>query len=358
MYAIVMAGGSGTRFWPASRERMPKQFLRITSDRTLFEETIDRIKTLVADEQVYVVVNRLHEETTRNLLGSSNARVLVEPVGKNTAPCIALAAIHIARRDENSPIIVLPSDHFIRDRERFALKLRAACEAARHGAIVTLGIPPTRPETGYGYIERGKETEKAMGEEVFEVKKFVEKPDFETAVEYLRGGRLLWNSGIFIFTAKTILTEIRECLPDLHEGLEEIGEAMESDRFEAVIERVYPQLKSVSIDYGVMEKTSAMVRVLSGDFGWSDVGSWQALYELRSDEYDEGENLLLSEAMTIDAKRNLVYSTSGRAIALMGVEGLIVVDTPDALMVARKERSQDVKEFPENLEAAGRPELS
>ncbi len=357
MYAIVMAGGSGTRFWPASRERMPKQFLRITSDRTLFEETLDRIKPLITDEQVYVVVNRLHEETTRKLT-QGNVRVMIEPVARNTAPCIGLAAIHIARADENSPIIVLPADHFIRDHERFALKLRAACEAAREGAIVTLGIPPTRPETGYGYVELGEEVGKAKGEAVFEVRKFVEKPDFETAVEYLRGERHLWNSGIFIFTAKTILTEISECLPDLYEGLEEIGEAMGSDRFASVIERVYPRLKSVSIDYGVMENTSAMVRVLSGDFGWSDVGSWQALYELRADKYDEDENLLLSEATAIDAKRNIVYSTTDRAIALLGVEGLVVVDTPDALMVADISRSQDVKKFPEKLKADGRSELS
>ncbi|MEW6208111.1 MAG: mannose-1-phosphate guanylyltransferase [Acidobacteriota bacterium] len=356
MHAIVMAGGSGTRFWPASRERMPKQFLKITSDRTLFEETLDRIKPLVADDRVYAVVNRLHEETTRRLAGS--ARVLIEPVGKNTAPCIGLAAIHIAREDENSPIIVLPADHFIADSDRFALKLRAACEAAKRGAIVTLGIPPTRPETGYGYIERGDETEKAMGEEVFEVRKFVEKPDLETAVEYLRGGRHLWNSGIFIFTAKTILAEIRYHLPDLREGLEEIGEAIGSDNYAEAVERVYPRLKSVSIDYGVMEKTSARVQVLRGDFGWSDVGSWEALYELRSDRYDESENLLLSEAMTIDAKGNLVYSTTDRAIALLGVEGLVIVDTPDAVMIARKERSQDVKKFPEKFKAASRLELS
>ena len=356
--AIVMAGGSGTRFWPASRERMPKQFLRITSEKTMLEETLDRIKPLVADERVFVAVNRFHEETTLRLIGQSDARVLVEPVGRNTAPCIGLAAIHIARADENSPIMVLPSDHFIADAERFALRLRAAGEAARRGKIVTLGIPPTRPETGYGYIERGDETEKAMGEAVFEVIKFVEKPDLETAVAYLKGGRHLWNSGIFIFTAKTILTEIRACLPDLYEGLEEIGEAIGSTIYDAVIERVYPRLKSISIDYGVMEKTSAPVRVLSGDFGWSDVGSWQALYELRSDKRDAGENLFLSEAMTIDAKRNLVYSTSDRAIALLGVEGLVVVDTPDALMVADINRSQDVKKFPEKFKASGRSEVS
>jgi mannose-1-phosphate guanylyltransferase len=335
---------------------MPKQFLKITSDRTLFEETLDRIRPMVSDERIFVVVNRLHEETTRRL--AAIARVLVEPVGKNTAPCIGLAAIHIAREDETAPIVVLPSDHFIAEGEKFLHKLQAACEAARRGAIVTLGIPPTRPETGYGYIERGDETEKARGEEVFEARKFVEKPDLETAMGYLKGGRHLWNSGIFIFTARTILAEIRKCLPDLYEGLEEIGAAIGSDRFGAVIERVYPQLKSVSIDYGVMEKTAAPLRVLSGDFGWSDVGSWQALYELRSDRYDEDENLLLGEATVIDARRNLVYSTSDRAIALLGVEGLVIIDTPDALMIARAERSQDVKRFPERFKSVGRSELS
>lgn len=344
-----MAGGSGTRFWPASRERLPKQFLKITSERTLFEETVERIRPLSEDSNIYVVVNRLHEETTRRLLGSSEAQVLVEPVGRNTAPCIGLAALYISRFDENAPIVTLPADHFIANENHYRHMLGAAAEVARSGAIATLGITPTRPETGYGYIECGDEAGSALGETVLRVERFVEKPDHETALKYLASGRHLWNSGIFVYTAKTILSEIQSCLPALHAKLQEIGDAIGSDNYQQTIERVYPQMESISIDYGVMEKTRVPVRTLIGDFGWSDVGSWQALHELRSDKYDRDGNLLLAEAMTVDAKQNLVYSTSDRRIALLGVEGLIIVDTPDALMVADMNRSQDVKKFPESL---------
>lgn len=356
MFAIIMAGGSGTRFWPASRERLPKQFLKITSERTLFEETVERIRPLCEDNNIYVVVNLFHEETTRRLLGSSSAHVLVEPVGRNTAPCIGLAALHISRFDENAPIITLPADHFIANEEPYRHMLSAAAEVARSGAIVTLGITPTRPETGYGYIECGDETDEALGETVLEVKRFVEKPDHETALKYLASGRHLWNSGIFVYTAKTILTEIKSCLPALYAKLQEINSAIGSDRYQQTIERVYHEMESISIDYGVMEKTRVPVRTLRGDFGWSDVGSWQALYELRSDNYDAHANLLLAEAMTVDAKQNLVYSTSERRIALLGVEGLMIVDTPDALMIADMNRSQDVKKFPENLKKSGQTE--
>lgn len=349
MFVVIMAGGSGTRFWPASREHLPKQFLKITGERTMVEETLDRILPLADEEHIYVVVNRLHEELTRQLLEGRKAHVLVEPVGRNTAPCIGLAAMRISRTDPLAPIVVLPSDHFIADAEKFVQALKAAAEVARSGAIVTLGIPPTRPETGYGYIERGGEAGTLLGEACYQVEKFVEKPDYETAVRYLASGRYFWNSGIFIFTVQTILGEIKTCMPRLYAGLAEIGRAIGDDRYDEVVERVYPELDSISIDYGVMEKTQAPVRVLRGDFGWSDVGSWQALYELRGNQRDADGNLLLAETMTVEARNNLVYSTTDRKVALLGVEGLVVVDTPDALLVADINRSQDVKKFPDLL---------
>lgn len=349
-----MAGGSGTRFWPASREALPKQFLKITSEQTLLEDTIERIRPLIEDRHIYVVVNRLHEETTRKLLSASPAQVLVEPVGRNTAPCIGLAALHIKRFDENAPIITLPADHFIANEEHYRYMLNAAAEVARSGAIVTLGITPTRPETGYGYIECGDEAGSTLGEKVLKVERFVEKPDHETALKYLASGRHLWNSGIFIYTAKTILAEIKSCLPELYAKLQQIDGVIGTDLYQETIERIYPQMQSISIDYGVMEKTVVPVRTLRGDFGWSDVGSWQALYELRDDRYDTDANLLLADAMAVDAKRNLVYSTSDRRIALLGVEGLVIVDTPDALMVADMKHSQEVKKFPESLKKNGR----
>jgi mannose-1-phosphate guanylyltransferase len=345
MFAVIMAGGSGTRFWPASRKDLPKQFLKITSDRTMLEETVKRVHHFARPERVYAVVGRDHAGITGRLLGGAPVRILAEPVGRNTAACIGLAALHIKRFAEDEPVVVLPADHFIADVEKFAGTIRAAAEAAREGAIVTLGIAPARPETGYGYIQ----TADNKGRPYLAVERFVEKPNYETALQYLASGNFLWNSGIFIFTARTILSELEKCMPDLFQGLAEIAEAIDRPGYEAVVERVYAKLPSISIDYGVMEKTERPIYVFKVDFGWSDVGSWQALYELRRSEYDGEGNLMLGESAIVDSKRNLVYSSTGRKVALLGVEGLVVVDTPDALLVADINRSQEVKRFPEML---------
>lgn len=342
MFAIIMAGGSGTRFWPASRQHLPKQFLNITSDKTMLEETVNRILPLVSEENIYTVVGNLHEELTNKILGESKSHVIVEPVGRNTAPCIGLAALYARRRDENAPVFVLPADHFIADEEGFIEALKAAGEVAKQGAIVTLGITPTRPETGYGYIEIADDDKQ---DNYYRVNRFVEKPDVETALKYMKGGRHLWNSGIFVFTAKTILEEIEKCLPALSKGLAEIDAAIGTSEEQDVINKVYKEIESISIDYGVMEKTDAPVYVFKADFGWSDVGSWQALYELRETEYDENKNLLLGNAQTVDSKNNLVYSNTNRTIALLGVEGLVITDTEDALLIADIKRSQEVKKF-------------
>lgn len=350
MFAVIMAGGSGTRFWPASREHLPKQFLKITSDRTMFEETLARVLLFATEDRVYTVVGHNHAELARNLLGeASPVCLLAEPRGRNTAACIGLAAIHIARRDPNLPIAILPADHFVADVERFASLIRLSGEVARAGAIVTLGIAPTRPETGYGYIELDEAAGSAGAETYHRMKRFVEKPDRATALEYLAGGRHLWNSGIFVFTARTILGEIEACMPELAAGLREIEAAIGRENYEQTVTSVYDRIESVSIDYGVMEKTKAPVYVFRADFGWSDVGSWQALYELRESEYDENGNLLLGKAIALDSQRNLVYGDGERTVALLGVEDLVVVDTRDAVMIARRDRSQEVKRFPEAL---------
>lgn len=349
MFAVIMAGGSGTRFWPASRDSLPKQFLRITSDRTMFEETLARVRLFAQDDRIYSVVCSAHADLVSHLLNASLPHTLTEPFGRNTAACIGLSAIHISRRDPDEPIAFLPADHFVADAECFARTIQAAAEAARSGAIVTLGIKPTRPETGYGYIEIGGEAGRAQAQPYFRMERFVEKPDRETALRYLSGGRHLWNSGIFVFTAQTILNELNKCLPTLSEGLHEIDSAIGRADYSEVIGRVYERIQSISIDYGVMERTSSPVLVFKADFGWSDVGSWQALYELRKSEYDADNNLLVGNAVAIGAKGNFVYGDSARMIALLGVEDLIVVDTPDAVLVAKLDCSQDVKKFPEML---------
>ncbi|HKP10658.1 MAG TPA: mannose-1-phosphate guanylyltransferase, partial [Blastocatellia bacterium] len=339
MFAVIMAGGSGTRFWPASRDRLPKQFLKITGNRTLFEETMDRLRPFVAADQIYAVVGRAHTELTRQALSQSAATMLVEPAARNTAAAIGLAAIHVRRRDPEGVMIVLPADHFIADLDNFARTAQAAGQVAAGRAIVTIGIQPTRPETGYGYIQMGEEAGRALDRPYYRVARFVEKPDRQTALEYLAGNQYAWNSGIFVFTARTILAEIAACLPELAAGLEEIAAAIGGPDYDATLERVYRGLESISIDYGVMEKTRAAVYAFKADFAWSDVGSWQALYELRAAEADSDGNLLLGDAAAAGAKGNLVYSTAGRAVALLGVEGLVVVDTPDALLIADRARS-------------------
>lgn len=349
MFAVIMAGGSGTRFWPASREHLPKQFLKITSDRSMLEETLARVAHFAPLTQSSVVVGRLHAEHTHALLAGQPTQILVEPRGRNTAACIGLAALHVAREALDEPIVILPADHFIADVAAFAQTVRAAGDAARSGAIVQIGIKPTRPETGYGYIHTGAVAGEALGQPYFSVKRFVEKPNVETALQYLASGDYLWNSGIFVFTARTILAEIETCLPALHEGLQEIAAAIGTPDYEAAVARVYDRIDSISIDYGVMEKTTKPIYVFQADFGWSDVGSWDALYDLRANEYDAEENLLLGETLIVDAKRNLVFSTTERNVALLGVEDLVIVDTPDAVMIAQRDRSQDVKRFSDLL---------
>jgi mannose-1-phosphate guanylyltransferase len=349
MFAIIMAGGSGTRFWPASRAYYPKQFLNITSDRSMLVETIARAQQFAPLDHIGVVVGQVHAELTHQQIGDQPIKVLVEPFGRNTAACIGLAALHVKQQSLDEPIVILPADHFIADVASFAATIRAAAETARHGSIVTLGIQPTRPETGYGYIHSGAAAGQTNGQPYFRVQRFVEKPDFETAVEYLSSGEYFWNSGIFIFTARTILQEIERCMPALYAGLLELELALDTPAYNTVVERVYGRLESVSIDYGVMEKTQQPIYVFKADFGWSDVGSWQALYELRSSEYDAQQNLLIGSVLTHEAERNLVFSTTERKVALLGVEGLVVVDTPDAVMIAPLARSQDVKVFPEKL---------
>jgi mannose-1-phosphate guanylyltransferase len=301
---------------------------------------------------------------------------MVEPFGRNTAACIGLAALHWRRRDPGVPLVVLPADHFIADRVAFTKTLAAAAKLAATGSIVTLGILPTRPETGYGYIQTS-ETQSERPElpdlpnlkevECRNVTRFVEKPDLATAIGYLESGQYLWNSGIFLFTPETILAEIEAHLPLLAEGLAEIDEVIGRDEYQAVLDRVYAGLPSVSIDHGIMEKTRRPLYVIRSEFGWSDVGSWQALYELRRGEpatetatetasqtsLDGGGNLLLGSVWTEDSRNNLVYSTSGRQIALLGVEGLAIIDTGDTLMVADMSRSQEVKLFAEREKAGG-----
>jgi mannose-1-phosphate guanylyltransferase len=357
MFTLVMAGGSGTRFWPASKERLPKQFLNIIGDRTMLQETIHRICPISEQAEVFVVVNKMHESIARNQLGNTMTNILAEPVGRNTAACIGLAAIHISRINENSPIVVLPADHYIANVDNFLKCLQSAAEVANSNAIVTLGITPTRPETGYGYIKVGEEKGQSLGESYFQAESFVEKPNNKTALEYILSGSYLWNSGIYVFTAKTILSELKLCMPTLYQQLIEVDEAIGTPNYESVLECVYPRLESISIDCGVMERTNTPIYVLKTNFGWSDVGSWESLYELKRQLHDSDGNLYIGDAVGIESKNNFIFSNSGRTISLLGVRDLVVVDSKDTVLIAKRDRSQDIKKVVEGLKHSGRTNL-
>jgi len=351
MFAVIMAGGKGSRFWPRSREKMPKHLLDIQDERTIIRETVDRIRPLVPRERTLIVTGRSHAaELICQLPEIPAENILIEPVGRNTAPCIGLAALHIQKRVPDAVMLVLPSDHRIGDEITFRRVLDTAGKVAAEGnSLVTIGIRPTGPETGYGYIEQGDLFSTIDGGEIHRVRAIREKPNLEQAREFLRQGRFLWNSGMFVWKVSTILSAINRFLPELHEGLQQIREALGTAREEEIVAEVYAAQKAVSIDYGVMEKAEDVL-VVPGDFGWSDLGSWDALWEVSGK--DENGNAVRGNFVGIDAGDCLVHSP-GKLVALVGVRDLLVVETDDALLICRRGRSQDVRKVVEILEKKG-----
>ncbi|KYF46671.1 mannose-6-phosphate isomerase [Sorangium cellulosum] len=361
----MLAGGAGTRFWPASRAARPKQLLPLLGGEPLITATARRVLPLCARggsdgwERIWIATGKHLVAPTRAALPDvSGRRLLVEPVPRNTAPCIGWAAATIAREDPDAIVLVLPSDHHIADVPRFLEVLEAAVASARGGAITTIGIRPTHPETGFGYIEVAEAGAGSAAPR--EVLRFVEKPSRERAAEFLASGRFLWNAGMFIFRAGDMRAAIRAHLPALAEGLDEIdraaalGAAGEAE----VIERMFPRLPAVSIDHGVMEHVGGLA-VVPGDFGWSDLGSWQSAWELA--EKDERGNSAPAGSVLVDAHGNYLVDLSARAgdaddrrvIALVGVEDLVVVETDDALLIVPRDRAQDVKHVVDALKARG-----
>jgi mannose-1-phosphate guanylyltransferase len=341
MYAVIMAGGKGTRFWPRSRERKPKHLLDIVSDRTIIQETVDRIRPLVPPENILIVTGISHAaELIRQLPDIPQGNIIIEPFGRNTAPCIGLAALHIRKKTPDDVMLVLPSDHLIADGEKFLQILGVAAEMAQRGShLVTIGIRPTAPETGYGYIEQGRLKADVRGEEVFEVRAVREKPDLEQARTFLDQGGFAWNSGMFVWRTTVILNAIQQWLPGLYQGLMRIEGALGSAGEAAVVEEVYRNAESISIDYGVMEKARNAL-VVRGDFGWSDVGSWDALWEVS--RKDGRGNATRGRLIEIDSRNCLVHSPA-KPVALVNVDDLIVVETDDVLMICKRGSSQDVR---------------
>jgi mannose-1-phosphate guanylyltransferase len=351
MYAVIMAGGRGTRFWPRSREKKPKHLLDIISNRTIIQETVDRIKPLIKPKNILIVTGKKHASSLiKQLPEIPMDNIIIEPEGKNTAPCIGLAALHIQKRSGDAVMAVLPSDHAIVNSKKYLEIIRTAAQLAdSEDALVTIGIKPTGPETGFGYIERGDSSGEIPAGEFFRVQSIREKPDLPQAQEFVRSGKFYWNSGMFIWKTSTIMNAIFRFLPDLYAGLLIINQAMGTPREKEAVRQVYKGLKSISIDYGVMEKASN-VFVIPGDFGWSDVGSWDALREISAKDINGNAFIGGSDVITEGSAGSLVYSPQ-KLVALVGVKDLIVVETKDALLICQKGKSQDVKKIVGALEA-------
>ena len=350
--ALIMAGGRGERFWPKSRKSLPKQFLSLTGDgKTMIQLTVERILPLVDMQDIYIATNRSYKALVRQQLPElPEENILCEPVAKNTAPCIGLGAMHIAKKYEDAVMFVLPSDHLIKYNAMYIDTLRRASEVAEEGEnLVTLGIMPDYPETGYGYIKFMVDQRKGTA---FEVERFVEKPDLETAKRYLATEQYLWNSGMFIWRVSTILHNMEKYLPETYAGLGRIRDAIGTSEENEVLEKEFALFKSESIDYGIMEKADH-IYTLPGSFGWDDVGSWNAVERIQP--ANEFGNVVNGNAVTVDTKRCIIQGGK-KLIATVGLEDIIIVDTDDALLVCEKGDAGEIKKVLENLKICNRTE--
>lgn len=357
MYIVILAGGSGTRFWPLSRAARPKQLISITGDRSMLQKTVERVLPL-RPKRILIITNHLQADETCRQMRMYDAvpiDVIAEPAARNTAPAIGLAAALIAARDPSGIMAVLPADHFIKNEKMLRDTLVFAGAAAGDGFLVTLGIQPSRPETGYGYIEAGMDADNAGSTQgPFPVRRFVEKPLLAEALRYLEEGNFFWNSGMFIWRADTILGEMKTFMPALHEKLVQLMQAGAVSGDTGLKERIaalYDGIESVSIDYGVMEKSSR-VQMVPVEMGWSDVGSWSALPEVVEPDRDGTVCINAAGHVAVDSSDCLIYA-DGRMVATVGVHNVVIVSTPDAILVCDRERCQDVKKVVEELGAAG-----
>lgn len=338
---VIMAGGKGERFWPKSRTNLPKQFLNISGNKSMIQQSIARLEKLIDISQIFIVTNELYAELIKAQIPHlPHANIIIEPVGRNTAPCIGLASIIIEDRFPDSTMIVIPSDHIIENEEGFVQILKTAVEVAQDNSnLVTLGIQPTYPETGYGYIESSDQFKEINELNVHKVNKFVEKPDFETAQSYLESGNFFWNSGIFVWKIETIRAYIKELMPEMHDILETMKTVFDSEDRDAIIRSEFLKMPDQSIDYGIMEKVNN-IYVIPCVFGWDDVGSWTALE--RISDLDENGNVIKGNILNLDTKRCIIES-NGKLIATLGVEDLIIVDTEDVTLICTKDKAQEVK---------------
>ncbi|MFC6644518.1 mannose-1-phosphate guanylyltransferase [Granulicella cerasi] len=368
---VILAGGSGTRFWPRSRRARAKQVLALEGTRTMIQDTLDRLRLVAEPSATWVITNGwLREVIVEQLPEVTGEHVVSEPCARNTAPACALAAFLLERTAPETVLGVFPSDHVVANPKRFAEVLAKGIEIAAAGEnIVVLGVPPTRPETGYGYIEQGalyervEQTKGFAPISVHRVRRFREKPDLTTAERFLAAGNFVWNGGIFLWSAKTLCAAIREYTPEMAEPLEKIAAAYGTPEFEKIFAAEYPKCENISVDYAVLERRSARgeqkanIFCLPADFGWNDLGSWASLYEHRAER--EGDNVIdggTTGVFAIQATGNYVYAP-GKTVALLGVDDLVVVETDDALLITTLGRSQDVSKLVRAIHEGGREDL-
>jgi mannose-1-phosphate guanylyltransferase len=343
--ALIMAGGRGERFWPKSRKNLPKQFLSLTDDgRTMIQLTVDRILPLVKMDDIFIATNMEYKALVRKQLPDiPDANILCEPIGRNTAPCIGLGAINILEKYDDAIMMVLPSDSLIKDGDRYRELIREAFEIASEGNnLVTMGITPNYPETGYGYIKFLKDQARGSA---YRVDKFVEKPSLELAKEYLKTGDYLWNAGMFVWKVSTIMLQFEKFLPDMFKDLETIRESIGTEDEDLVLEETFPTLESISIDYGIMEKADS-IYTIPGDFGWDDVGSWLAVERIKKS--NENNNVIDGNVVTVGTK-DCIIQAQDKLIAAVGLKDIIVVDTEDATLICDKASTADIKKVLENL---------
>lgn len=344
VYAVIMAGGVGSRFWPSSKEKTPKQLLNIFGESTLLQDTVERLKGVVDYENIFIVTNKvLHSEILNQLPQLSPENIICEPFGRNTAACIGLAAVALKSRTSDAVMITLPADHLIRDVDSFHKTLNSAVRFAyKSKGLVTIGITPSRPETGYGYIQIN---EKETDSNIHKVYTFAEKPNYSTAVRFLESGDFFWNSGMFIWRADSILEGMKAYMPELYEGLQKIEKDLNTPEYEKTVANVYGQIRNISIDYGLMEKSNN-VYLTKGNFVWSDVGSWEEVYQLS--EKDSEGNAIKGNVFTDMTVDSLIFSPN-KFTAAIGVENLVIINTDDALLICRRDRSQDVRKVVDHL---------
>jgi len=352
IYAVIMAGGVGSRFWPRSKERKPKQLISIFGENTMIQDTVKRLEGLVDSKNIFIITNKVQKpRVIIQLPQLPLENIIDEPFGKNTAACIGLATVIIKAKNREAVIVTLPSDHLIKDEEEFRnCIVNAAKFANESDGLVTIGIKPNRPETGYGYIQFD---EKEVSSNIHKVINFAEKPNLETAKSFINSGDFLWNAGIFIWRVDAILEAIKTFLPDLSDGLREIEETIGTPNFNKKLVSVYGELKSISIDYGVMEKAQN-VYLTKADFYWNDVGNWEAVYEVS--KKDKTGNTLVGDVYTEKTFDSYIYSTK-KFVAAIGVEDLIVIDTEEALLICKRDHAQEVRQIVEHLKMNNRSEL-